>query len=205
MKAIFILGGVASGKSTICNYLVNTFGLKGIAYYKNADDYLEELAQEYNIDAQRNPEEYEKLRIRGINLVRIYSDKALDEKKIVFFNMVSKKRNIRYAIKDLKKRGYDYQIIFVDSDLKTCLDRNKKRERVVPEEVTRDLWNRAQEYKKDLKEEFKDKFFELDNSLPITNNPQIMQMNDLVDRFLHPYFLTVNEVRDALDQMDKDL
>ena len=61
--------------------LVDVLGIKGTAAYKNADDFLEELAKD--VDPQKNPEKYEELRLKGIDLVREYNQKALSEKKLV--------------------------------------------------------------------------------------------------------------------------
>ena len=40
----------------------------------------------------------------------------------------------------LEVEGYDCFMVFVNTDLKVALERNKKRERVVPEDIVKQSW-----------------------------------------------------------------
>ena len=53
---------------------------------------------------------------------------------------------IRYKdnIVNLKQLGYDCYMIFVNTSLDVALERNRRRERTVPEYITTKSWNETQ-------------------------------------------------------------
>jgi hypothetical protein len=60
--------------------------------------------------------------------------------------------------------GYDSAMIFVNTDLKTALARNAKRERSVPEKIASDLWHDVQRNIGKFQQKFGNTFFLIDNS-----------------------------------------
>ena len=60
--------------------------------------------------------------------------------------------------------GYDTFMIFVDTSLPVALERNANRERVLPEQAVRDLWQQVQDNKERYERLFGDNFVVVDNT-----------------------------------------
>ena len=60
--------------------------------------------------------------------------------------------------------GYDTFMIFVDTSLPVALERNAKRERVLPEKAVKDLWQQVQDNKDRYEALFGDNFVIVDNT-----------------------------------------
>lgn len=146
-KAVFLAGGPGSGKSFISNKLFSGSGAKLL----NSDEFFEFLLDKFNITKKIDPEDTEnfekqmKLRSRAKELTNIkafnYINGMLpliidgtgrDENKII------KQKNI------LENIGYDTSLVFVNTSLEVALDRNKKRERSVPEAIVTTAWKDVQ-------------------------------------------------------------
>jgi predicted kinase len=51
---------------------------------------------------------------------------------------------INYQVSLLKQLGYDCYMIFVNTSLEVALERNRRRERTVPEYITKQSWTKVQ-------------------------------------------------------------
>lgn len=73
--------------------------------------------------------------------VRTRLDQALELKQQIVLNMTNHTAVLRQSwLKQARDKGCtNVHLVFVDTPLETCLERNRKRRRVVPETVLRDM------------------------------------------------------------------
>jgi len=209
LKAVFLAGGPGSGKSYVTNKIfgyksgnMNTltgFGLK----MSNSDTVYTMLLKQAGVDpsklADLPPDEFHKLN-RGPNSPRIVAK----DKTNRLLNSYSKERigividgtggdyKITNGIrKELVRQGYDCSMIFVYTSLETALDRNEKRDRVLPADLTSNLWHMCvanmDKYKSDFGE---DNFIVINNDakeLPDAgiNFVSIKKATSLVNNFVN--------------------
>lgn len=143
MKKVVILVGIpASGKSTIANKL-ETFGYRRLS----ADLIRRELYEDEN-------EQGDYKKVFGLLYGRLTNYLALGEHSIVIdnTNIRSKDRQHIRAIVSLYS-GYTTQIWLVDIPLEICLERNKNRDRHVPEDVIYKFYTSLQNKKENIRRE----------------------------------------------------
>jgi len=121
LKAYLLIGCSGSGKSTYANILEE----KG-AVVISSDDIRKELCGNEE-DQSKNKEVFDLIHKR----IRYYGDNRV--KKIVIDSTNYSKRNQILTI--LRSSGYNVEIIYFDIPYFKCIERNNKRERVVPESV----------------------------------------------------------------------
>lgn len=84
----------------------------------------------------------------------------------------------------LKSIGYDTAMIWVDTDLETAIERNAKRERNVPEDFLRDVYERIKNLKNYYKSEFRF-FYEVKNNNGELDNEAITEAFRKVSGFFN--------------------
>lgn len=144
-KAIFLAGGPGSGKS----FIVGKTGLTSLGYkVVNSDDAFEAAMRKAGMEM--NPENIfsdEGQKLRG-------GAKRLTDKKMELYlkgrlGLVvdgtgkdpTKVANQARKVKDL---GYDVAMIFVNTDLDTAMERNRMRERSLPDKEVEKYWKTVQ-------------------------------------------------------------
>lgn len=144
-KAIFLAGGPGSGKS----FIVGKTGLTSLGYkVVNSDDAFERAMKKAGMEM--NPENIfsdQGQKIRG-------GAKRLTDKKMELYlkgrlGLVvdgtgkdpTKVANQARKVKDL---GYDVAMIFVNTDMDTALERNRMRERSLPDKEVEKYWKTVQ-------------------------------------------------------------
>jgi len=143
-KAFFLAGGPGSGKTFVTRNAFSGSGLKVV----NSDTVFEKALNKAGL-SMRMPDEEEYFR----NMVRARA-------KATSSNMLDSYINGRLGIiidatgRDyqlisnqnamLKQLGYDTSMIFVNTSLEVALERNRKRERTVPEYIATKSWNVVQ-------------------------------------------------------------
>lgn len=144
-KAVFLAGGPGSGKSFVVGKTAlqqlgfklinsdNAFerGLEKAGLSKSADDVASPKGQQVRGRAKALTAKQLELAIQGrLGLVVDGTGKDFDK--------ISKQAN------ELKKLGYDVAMIFVNTDLETALDRNRKRDRTLPDDMVTKMWKTVQ-------------------------------------------------------------
>ena len=71
---------------------------------------------------------------------------------------------LAYQARELEGLGYDTHMIFVNTSLDVALERNKKRDRTVPEPLVVKLWNAVQRNIGKFSNFFKGNFIIIDNN-----------------------------------------
>lgn len=140
-KAVFMLGGPGSGKSTVAKKLFSGSGLKPV----NSDIILEYLMKKKDISfdfTRGNPDEDRQRAAR-----QVAADKHLDQLDsyidgrlgLVIDGTGKVFRRINMMRKRLEDLGYDTAAIYVHIDDKVAQQRNKERARSVDSQVVSDI------------------------------------------------------------------
>ena len=135
-KAIFFAGSPGAGKTYVARKLAGTFqGLKQV----NMDIMFKHLMTKKNLSWKMPPEEEperEKQRQRSKELVakqqQTYADSGLG---LLIDSTGRITQTVRRIKDELEDKGYETTMVFVNTDLKTALRRNKERERTLPDEL----------------------------------------------------------------------
>ena len=143
-KAFFLAGGPGSGKTFVTRGAFGGTGLRVI----NSDQAFENALKRNNLSLKMPDSESEArdmLRARA----KATSDKTLDLSIKGRLGMVIDgtgrdydKINLQTSL--LKQLGYDCYMIFVNTSLDVALERNRRRERTVPEYITKQSWTKVQ-------------------------------------------------------------
>jgi hypothetical protein len=164
-KAVFLAGGPGSGKSFIVGQtglislgmkLVNSDpafekALKKAGLTTTADDIFSVRGQEVRGHATKLTDVQKAMYIRG-RLGLVIDGTGKDVKKILTQK------------KFLEELGYDCAMIFVNTDLSTALNRNRSRERVLPDDQVEKMWKDVQKNIGRFQNTFKSQFYVVDNS-----------------------------------------
>jgi shikimate kinase len=143
-KAFFLAGGPGSGKSFISKNVFTGSGLK----FVNSDTFFEKSLRDAGLDLTLpDSESYfrDMLRTRAKakaeNLLNLYIKGRLG----LVIDATGRDYNVIHnQATMLKQLGYDCYMVFVNTSLEVALERNSKRERVVPEYITRTSWQSVQ-------------------------------------------------------------
>ena len=143
-KAFFLAGGPGSGKTFVTRGAFGGTGLRVV----NSDQAFENALKKNNLSLKMPDSEAEArdmLRARA----KATTDKTMDLSIKGRLGMVIDgtgrdydKINLQTSL--LKQLGYDCYMIFVNTSLDVALERNRRRERTVPEYITKASWTKVQ-------------------------------------------------------------
>ena len=143
-KAFFLAGGPGSGKTFVTKGAFGGTGLRVI----NSDNAFESALRKHGLSLKMPEDEAEArdiLRARAKGT----TDKTLDlslkgRLGLVIDGTGRDYDKIKIQNDMLKQLGYDTYMVFVNTSLEVALERNAKRERSVPEYITRKSWTQVQ-------------------------------------------------------------
>ena len=143
-KAFFLAGGPGSGKTFVTRGAFGGTGLRVV----NSDQAFENALKKNNLSLKMPDSEAEArdmLRARA----KATTDKTMDLSIKGRLGMVIDGTGrdydkINYQTSLLKQLGYDCYMIFVNTSLDVALERNRRRERTVPEYITKNSWTKVQ-------------------------------------------------------------
>jgi predicted kinase len=143
-KAFFLAGGPGSGKTFVTRGAFGGTGLRVI----NSDNAFESALKKHGLSLKMPEDEAEardilRARAKGV------TDKTLDlslkgRLGLVIDGTGRDYDKIKIQNDMLKQLGYDTYMVFVNTSLEVALERNAKRERSVPEYITRKSWTQVQ-------------------------------------------------------------
>jgi predicted kinase len=187
-KAIFIAGGPGSGKGYVVNKLfglnsLNKFSSQGIKLI-NSDIAFEKFLKNNNIKTseldsifQTDRDTYDKVidpGREGAKKTTDYMQNKFTENRLgILIDGTGKNADkINAQKKILEDIGYDCYLIFVNTSLDIAKQRNKQRDRVVPEPVVVKSWQEVQNNLGKFQSMFSNKMTIVDNndSTPIDAN-----------------------------------
>ena len=144
-KAFFLAGGPGSGKSFVARNVFTGSGLKLV----NSDIILENSLKRAGLSLSMPDEEQyfrDILRTRAKAIVDNQIDLYVKGRLGLVIDATGRDYNIIHRqFSALQLLGYDCYMVFVNTSLNVALERNSKRERVVPEYITRNSWQTVQD------------------------------------------------------------
>ncbi len=164
-KVFILAGGPGSGKSFVTKSVFAGTGLKVV----NSDTYFERELKKASLSLQMpDSEEMQRQTLRAkAKLTALTSLQTYMRGRLGMvidstgrdYDMVA--RHVQY----FKAMGYDTYMIFVNTSLDVALERNRRRERTVPEYITTKSWNETQANTGKYQRLFgMDKFIVVDNN-----------------------------------------
>jgi len=161
LKAFFMAGGPGSGKSYVATELFDfpKGAVSSVSYATglklvNSDNAFEKMMREAGIDASKlsdyanDPEKWAEImqiRDRAKNITKRMQDNYIYGRLGQVIDGTGKNydkiKGHRQLYQDL---GYDTYMVFVNTSLEVALERNQQRERSVPEDLVRKMWQEVQ-------------------------------------------------------------
>ena len=169
-KAFFLAGGPGSGKSYVVKKSTGGTGLKIV----NSDDIFEKYLAQAKLDFKMQSSqsgERDVLRTKAKKVTAKRKDNYLEGRLGLVIDGTGKDFNkISSQAAGLRQLGYDTHMIFVNTTLEVALQRNKERDRTVPEKIAIDSWKQVQSNVGKLQSLFGPKnFIIVDNDMPDTD------------------------------------
>ena len=164
LKAFFLAGGPGSSKSYVVKRTTGGLGMKIL----NSDDHFDSLLKQAGLDAKMPPEQDEPrdiARDRAKEITKRQRDNYVDGRLGLIIDGTGKDFDkIAYQARELEGLGYDTHMIFVNTSLDVALQRNKERDRSVPEPLAVKSWNAVQRNIGKFSNFFKGNFIIIDNN-----------------------------------------
>ena len=143
-KAFFLPGGPGSGKTFVTRNVFGGTGLKVV----NSDRALESSLKKVNLSLQMPPEEEyfrDMIRQKAKLTTASQLDKYVEGRLGLVIDATARDIElIKSQHQNLSGLGYDCYMIFVNTSLEVALERQKGRERQVPEYIVTNSWNKIQ-------------------------------------------------------------
>jgi len=180
-KAIFLAGGPGSGKSYVAGQLgLVSRGLKVL----NSDDAFEYLMRKRNLSFEMPPEEQpwrDVARSRAKEITKKKQDMYLDGRLGLIIDGTAKDPGKMAKLKaELEAIGYQTMMVFVNTSLRTALQRNLMRDRKVPSEIVMKSHEQVQANKEQLADVFAPYYVEINND----ENPNFNEPLKRVEKFI---------------------
>ena len=170
-KAFFLAGGPGSGKTFVTQSTFSGTGLKVV----NSDIAFERNLKQANLSLSMPDEEtyFRNLLRKAAKRTAISQlDKYVEGRLGLVidstgrdYDMIARQHNM------LKQMGYDCYMVFVNTTLDVALARNARRERTIPEYITKSSWEGVQ----DNIGKFQ-RLFGLSNFLVVDNNKSDLEL-----------------------------
>tara|TARA_R110002020_G_scaffold370867_1_gene582507 strand:+ start:1 stop:4674 length:4674 start_codon:yes stop_codon:yes gene_type:complete len=191
-KVIFLAGGAGSGKSNVVKQLglVNQ-GFKVV----NSDISLEWLKKNSGLPA--NSKDFTSKQLSKLGKLQWEARKIAARKQMKFqgqgdgivvdgtggsMNVMNKQ------VQEFKNKGYDVQMVFVETSLETAIERNAARkERTLKESIVRKNHEAVQNNKEGFRALFGDNFAEVKTDNIKMNDPMPASLTTKLDKFTKGY------------------
>ena len=143
-KAFFLAGGPGSGKTFVTRSAFGGTGLRMI----NSDNAFEVALKKNNLSLKMPEDEAEArdiVRARAKATTGNIMDLSIKGRLGMVVDGTGRDYDkIKSQVAQLRLLGYDCYMVFVNTSLDVALERNAKRERSVPEYITRKSWEGVQ-------------------------------------------------------------
>ena len=143
-KAFFLAGGPGSGKTFVTRGSFGGTGLRMI----NSDTAFEVALKKNNLSLKMPEDEAEArdiVRARAKATTGSMMDLSIKGRLGMVVDGTGRDYDkIKNQVAQLRQLGYDCYMIFVNTSLSVALERNSKRERSVPEYITKKSWEAVQ-------------------------------------------------------------
>ncbi len=144
-KAIFLAGGPGSGKSFVVRKTTGGLGMKIV----NSDDIYEKMLNDAGLTPTPEDifsDEGQVIRGKAKRITAKRKSNFLDGRLGLIIDGTGKDyEKISSQAASLQKLGYETYMIFVNTSLDTAQERNKMRQRTLPEAEVAKMWNGVQQ------------------------------------------------------------
>jgi len=182
-KAVFLAGTPYAGKSYTVDNI--TDGNKTVKII-NTDTATEFLMKKYKQSQEEVWALLGKEKIKGITKEQLYH--TLNNMHAIIVDGTSSSAQSLLKRKGiLESLGYDTALLFVDTPLELSLERMKSgnRERNVPEELIKTIYEKAQELKPYYKKIFKDDYHEIAYNSNDINDKDLYKLYKSISKFFN--------------------
>lgn len=188
LKAVIMSGGPGSGKTTVAKELfgfdktlqranLSAFGMKRL----DLDNFYVNMLKKkgYSLDVSKMTKELDSmLRSAAITQYDKQKDLWIDSRLGVILDTVSSNlEKVKANKQRLEENGYDVICVFIDVSLETALERNRNRERKLPDDLVEKMWQECENNKEELQKIFGD-------NLIIVPNGKSTEVQRRIDKFL---------------------
>ena len=176
-KAVFLAGGPGSGKSFIVGQTaLQALGMKLI----NSDPAFEAALKKAGLETTPDDiasEKGQEARGRAKVLTKKQMNLAVNGRLGLIIDGTGKDADkLKRQSTQLKKLGYETAMIFVNTNLETALDRNRKRARSLPDDMVKKMWKGVQDNIGTFQTIFGENMFVIDNSDGSDFKPQVQNV-----------------------------
>lgn len=172
-KAVFLLGGPGSGKTSLSKKLFGHTGLRPV----NVDDFYEMIMDKTGIVGGYQDDIYKQAHKKYEKRLNLLLDNDLG---IVLDGTGKNPDRIRAMYQQLKKRGYDVMAVFINTPLDVALERNELRQRKVDPEILKRMHKQVRNNLGVLQAIFKNNMVIVDNEAI----PDLSFAHKQIDNFL---------------------
>lgn len=163
-KAVFLMGGPGSGKSTVVKQLsFKALGLKIVNTDKSFETGLKKAGQ--TLDLKLVPAEIrDPIRKKAKRQTTRMLDRYIDGRLGLVFDTTSADSSKIKSYKSMLDRiGYESKMVYVSASLDNAQSRNSNRARKLPPEIVKKDWDRSQKNIDTMKKIFKKDFVQVTN------------------------------------------
>jgi predicted kinase len=203
LKCVFLAGGPGSGKTYMTKGLfgiperlnISHSGMKMV----NSDKELKYLLKKYGFgtDLDKMPDEvFKDLTAKGKSGLRDFGKELTKERMRLYKNgrlgiivdgTGDDFRKIHRMKKEMEDEGYDTYMIFINTTLEVALQRNEKRDRVLPEKIVTDSHRAVMQNLGGFQGLFKQNFMVADNNKDLDEKKAQKRFNMLVKQGLNKF------------------
>jgi predicted kinase/nicotinic acid mononucleotide adenylyltransferase len=183
-KAVFLAGGPGSGKS----FVVKKTGLASMGFVViNSDDAFERALKKAGLST--TPEDIfsvqgQEIRGGAKTLTAKRQETVLKGRLGVVVDGTGRDYDkIQKQAQILKDIGYDVGMIFVNTDMETALERNRQRERILPDDQVEKMWKDVQKNMGKFQRFFGQNFQIVDNSIDSNFESEIQSAYKMMGEF----------------------
>jgi cytidylate kinase len=183
-KAVFLAGGPGSGKS----FVVKKTGLASMGFVViNSDDAFERALKKAGLST--TPEDIfsvqgQEIRGGAKTLTAKRQKTVLKGRLGVVVDGTGRDYDkIQKQAQILKDIGYDVGMIFVNTDMETALERNRQRERTLPDDQVEKMWKDVQKNMGKFQRFFGQNFQIVDNSIDSDFKKEIQSAFKMMSKF----------------------
>ena len=163
-KAVFLMGGPGSGKSTVVDGLgLKALGLKLVNTDKSFENGLKKAGQ--TLDLKLVPAEIrDPIRKKAKRQTTRMMDRYIDGRLGLIFDTTSANASkIKTYLNQLNHLGYESKMIYVSTSLDNAQKRNASRARKLPPEIVKKDWDNSQKNIAIMKKMFGKDFIQVTN------------------------------------------
>ena len=163
-KAVFLMGGPGSGKSTVVDKLaLDNMGLKMVNTDKAFENGLKKAGMSLDL-RKASDDEYAPIRARAKKITGKQMGRYIDGRLGMVFDTTAANKSKIQSYKDLlDQAGYEYKMVYVSASLENALKRNQMRPRKLRDDIVKGDWETANKNAQEFKRMFGKNFIQVTN------------------------------------------